>query len=199
MACADSPLMGSIDLWPLNWAPLNWMFCQGQTLAISQYSALFSLIGTTFGGNGTSNFQLPNLQSRVVYGAAISTTQQDIGVLGGASQVSLNISNLPAHNHTATLAQSSQFTGNVSLPVKTGLGQGTSNPQGAYLGPGANIYFTSPTSGSTLGAAPVTVTAQSGAPVTVGLTGSNVPVSTMPPYLTLNYIICIYGIYPTRP
>jgi microcystin-dependent protein len=63
--------MGSIDLWPLNWAPLNWMLCQGQTLAISSYTALFSLLGTSFGGNGTSNFQLPNLQSRVDYGAAI--------------------------------------------------------------------------------------------------------------------------------
>ena len=194
---SDSPIMGSIDLWPLNWAPLNWMLCQGQTLAISSYTALFSLLGTSFGGNGTSNFQLPNLQSRVDYGAAIQTDQQDIGLLGGASQVSLNISNLPVHNHTASLDQSAQFTGNVSLPVKTGLGQGTGSPNNAFLGPGANIYFTSPTSGFTLGAAPVTVTAQSGAPVNVGLTKSNIPVATMPPYLTLNYIICIYCIYPT--
>ena len=68
---SDSPIMGSIDLLPLNWAPLNWMLCQSQTLAISSYTALFSLLGTSFGGNGTSNFQLPNLQSHVDYGAAI--------------------------------------------------------------------------------------------------------------------------------
>jgi microcystin-dependent protein len=188
--------MGSIDLWPLNWAPLNWMLCQGQTLAISSYTALFSLLGTTYGGNGTSNFNLPDLRGRVALGLANG------GVLGetaGSQTVTLNVSNLPAHNHTATLAQSAQFTGNVSLPVKTGLGTGTGDPSNAFLGPGANIYFTGPTTGSTLGAAPVTIAAQSGAPVTVGLTGSNVPVSTMPPYLTLNYIICIYGIYPTKP
>jgi microcystin-dependent protein len=175
------------------------MFCQGQTLAISQYSAVFALIGTTFGGNGTTNFQLPNLQSRVVFGAANPAVQGDIGVTAGSQTVTLNVSNLPAHNHTATLAQSSQFSGNVSLPVKTGLGTGTSNPVNAFLGGGADIYYTSPTQGSTLGAAPVTLTAGSGAPVTVGLTGSNIPVTTMPPYLTLNYIFCMQGIFPTRP
>lgn len=201
MACADNPYMGSIDLWSLPWAPANWMLCQGQQLAVNQYQAVFSLIGTTYGGNGQTYFNLPDLRGRVAMGAQNPAIvgPTGIGQTGGAQAVTLTINNLPAHNHPATLGQAAQFSGSISIQVKTGLGAGTGNPQGAYLGPGANIYFSSPTQGSALGPAPIVLTAGSGAPVTVGLTGGNVPVETLPPYLTLNYIICVVGIYPVRP
>src|SRR5277367_4254849 len=105
------PFLGQLLLVPYNFAPLNWQFCAGQTLSIGQFSALFALIGTTFGGNGQTTFQLPNLQGRVPVGAGNGAGLQvyTLGQMGGLETVTLLTSNIPSHSHSlmATNAPSS--------------------------------------------------------------------------------------------
>jgi microcystin-dependent protein len=112
------PYIGEIRIFAGNFAPSGWFLCQGQTLSISSYQALFAIIGITYGGNGTTNFQLPNLQGRFVIGVGISSagTIYDLGQHGGVEQVSLSISNLPAHTHVAT---SPTHTHTVTVPPHT--------------------------------------------------------------------------------
>lgn len=98
------PFIGEIRVFAGNFAPVGWFLCQGQTLPISSYQALFAIIGTYYGGNGTSNFQLPNLQGRVVLGVGMSPSGQiyNVGQVGGAEQIALTLANLPTHTHVAT-------------------------------------------------------------------------------------------------
>jgi microcystin-dependent protein len=112
------PFIGEIRVFCGNFAPTGWFLCQGQTLPISQYQALFAIIGTYYGGNGTSTFQLPNLQGRFVIGVGTTPSGQiyDLGQTGGAEQITLSINNLPTHNHLAT---SPAHEHSVSVPAHT--------------------------------------------------------------------------------
>ena len=94
--------IGEIDIYPFNFAPLNWNACDGTLLPIQQYTALFSLIGTYYGGNGTTNFQLPDLRSRVIVGTGqgLGLSNYVPGETGGTENTSILINNLPQHNHT---------------------------------------------------------------------------------------------------
>jgi len=98
----DDQYIGEIDLYPYNFAPLDWNFCDGTTLSISTYPALFSLLGTTYGGNGTTTFQLPDLRGRVAIssGQGPGLTDRILGAAAGAENATLNINNLPSHTHT---------------------------------------------------------------------------------------------------
>src|SRR5579864_5186952 len=97
----SSPFLGEVRPWALNFAPRGWAMCQGQVLSISQNTALFSLLGTTYGGNGTTNFALPDLRGRVPlkYGTDPSGNNYVIGEQGGEESVAITLSTLPAHNH----------------------------------------------------------------------------------------------------
>jgi microcystin-dependent protein len=165
------PFLGQLLLVPYNFAPLNWQFCAGQTLPISQFSALFALIGTTFGGNGQTTFQLPNLQGRVPVGAGNGAGLQvyTLGQTGGLETVTLLTSNIPSHSHSlmATNAPSS-----------------VAEPAGNTLAKGA-IYA----------AAAPSVAMNAGS---VGLTGSSLPIENRQPYLVLNWVIAMAGIFPSR-
>lgn len=147
------PMMGMIFMVPWNWAPLNYNLCQGQTVQVSQYEALYSLMGFTFGGNGSSIFQLPNLQGRTPIGTGtLNTSLYTLGNHGGAQAVNLSQAQLPVHNHGATfLATTGPQV--ISIPGTTGsLGVTASLPLGTTASgsaiPGAGDNYLNGISGS---------------------------------------------------
>jgi len=183
--------MGIIKIFAGTFAPRGWAFCDGQILQISQYNALFSLLGTTYGGNGATTFALPDLRSRVPIhagqGAGPELSSYDIGQMSGTEHNSLTIGNLPAHTHPVS-ASFSANNGEAS--------QSTVTPNAAIATPGVKVGRTfNPTFGFNT-ATPNT--AVSGLSVTVGITGNSLPVNNIQPILGVNYIICLEGIYPSR-
>jgi microcystin-dependent protein len=214
--------IGMIFPWAMNWAPVNFMLCQGQTLPIQSYNALFALLGTTYGGNGTTNFMLPNLQGVLPLGMGIakSGTAYEIGETGGAAQVSLTQSQMPQHTHLATFTPTGGGGGGtpsvtVTLQGSSAAGS-TSTPAGNYIAgvtsnigntnpKTSNLYVPAASASGTLGnlaGASATVTGGgggiTGGTVTNALAGGGQPVETLPPYLVINYIICVYGLFPSR-
>jgi microcystin-dependent protein len=175
--------IAEIRLFAGNFAPQNWMLCNGQMLPISQYTALFSLLGTYYGGNGQTTFGLPDLRGRmpVSAGQSSSGTSYALGQTGGAEHTTLTTGQMPMHSHAATASVNASARGD------------TDSPSGAVCGPfpNNNIYSSAPDNATKMNAGMVAVAVQA--------TGGNSPAPTMSPYLALNYIICINGIYPTRP
>jgi microcystin-dependent protein len=168
--------LGEIRVVGFNFAPLGWALCNGQVLPISQNTALFSLLGTYYGGNGTSTFALPNLQGNAPMhqGNGAGLTPRVIGEVGGETSVTLLTQQMPAHTHAAMNAS----TSNAAAPTNAVFGGGGRGKEPAYA----------PMSGST---------ALMNAPA-IGITGSSQPHNNMSPYLTLNFIIALQGIYPPR-
>lgn len=179
--------IGIIKIFGGNFAPRGWMMCNGQLLSIAQNSALFSLLGTTYGGDGVNTFALPNLQSRVPIGMGqgpgLSMYTQ--GEVTGTENTSLNINNMPAHNHIGVLKVSS---GNADQSVAP------ANSSIATPGSGASRSFT-PTLGFNTATPDITMNAAS---VTTMASGNNQPFSNIQPVIAMNYIICTQGIYPSR-
>lgn len=167
-----SPYLAEIRMFAGNFAPRGWAFCQGQLLAIAQNTAVFSLLGTTYGGNGTTNFALPDLRGRVPVGQGQGPglSNVDLGQTGGSETVTLSAAELPAHTHS------------VAMPAATGP-QTSNRPTGAYQASG-NAY--SATTNTTMAAA------------TSAAAGGGQPHSNLPPYLGMTYIIALQGIYPSR-
>jgi microcystin-dependent protein len=165
--------IAEIRLFAGNFAPRNWAFCQGQTISISQNTALFSLLGTNYGGNGQTTFQLPNLAGRTAVGTGTGPGLSNIplGQMAGTETVTLSAAQMPAHTHTLNANSNTGTTG---------------NPNGAILAAAANTYIS--------GAPNVTMSPQA-----VGVSGNSQPVPIRNPYLGMNYIICMYGIFPSRP
>ncbi|MFB6456210.1 phage tail protein [Chitinophaga sp. Hz27] len=195
------PFVAMIAMFGFNFAPRGWALCNGQILAISQNAALFSLIGTYYGGNGQSNFQLPNLQGRTAIhmGQAPGGSPYVIGQVGGTENTTLILSNLPAHTHTADI---SKLT---SSPVAT-----TNNATDVTPAP-TLVPATLPSIGSGPSASPINgYAAQSGGAltnlypspasgsITIGATGQNIPFNNLSPYLTVNYCIALEGVFPSR-
>ncbi|WP_300976852.1 phage tail protein [Flavobacterium sp.] len=177
------PYFGTVTIFGGNFAPLNWMFCQGQLLSINEYSALYALIGTTYGGDGQNTFALPDLRGRrgIHYGQGPGLPTYFIGETVGAEQTTLLSVNLPMHNH-----------GN---PVLTGTPQGSTDTTGlatpnSSTVPAAGAPIYGPPEGLAMG--PYSSTG-----VTVSV-GNNMPVPTIAPYLAMNYIINVEGIFPSR-
>ena len=169
--------LGSLMLVPYNFAPYGYAFCQGQILNISQYTALFSLLGTYYGGDGKSNFALPNMQGNLVVssGQGPGLSVYDLGETGGSPTVQLLVSQLPSHSHNL---QAIEFPeANNTSPINAALGSK----------PGVtNIYSTST---SPL----VAMDSNAIAPI-----GGSQPHNNMMPYLTLNFCIALQGIFPPR-
>ena len=163
--------MGEIRMISFNYPPHGWAFCNGQTLPISQNQALFSLLGTRFGGDGVTNFKLPDLRGRV---PAHVTNSQPPGQGGGAETHALAVNELPQHGH--------------SLLGSNALAIGTS-PDNALVGrkgrAGRDVY-----------AAPANLTTLN--PNSVSQAGASQPHENMQPFLVLNFVIALSGIYPTR-
>lgn len=173
--------MAVVTTWAANFAPKNWAYCNGQILSIAQNTALFSLLGTTYGGNGQTTFGLPQLQSRTVVGTGqgAGLSNYVLGEIGGTPTVTLLMSNIPPHNHNGNVTISLQSNNTV------GTEEGPENNFPGTLNAGYNA-----TADGTMAAPTYTSI--------VGIAGSSVPYSNMPPYLGLNYIICMYGIFPSR-
>jgi microcystin-dependent protein len=171
------PFLGQLSLVGFNFAPVGWALAQGQTLPISQYSALFSLLGTYYGGNGTSNFQLPNMQGNVPigYGQSPGLSNYAIGEASGSQTVTVLTTETPIHTHTPKAKNLVRATAN--LP-----------PTGhAFAESGSGNMYSTATSG---------LTSMSGAAISTF--GGSQPHNNMMPYLGMYWIIAMSGIYPAR-
>ncbi|WP_183574600.1 phage tail protein [Mucilaginibacter sp. X5P1] len=167
-----------------NFAPYGTAFCSGQLLAISQNSALFSLIGTFYGGNGTNNFALPDLRGRmpIGQGQGPGLSNYVVGQTSGTESTSILQSNLPAHTHSLNANNGTGTTGIPGTTTVLSKGPVTGSGPTAEVG---KIYTT---------AAPNTPLS----PTAIGLTGSNIPISILQPYLAISYFITMVGIFPAR-
>ena len=195
--------MGTIVAWAPNYAPSQWLFCLGQTLSISANNALFAILGTTYGGNGTTTFQLPNLAGRVPVGVGTGAglTTYTLGEVGGTEKVTLNITNLPSHTHVATVAglainsitikaSSQDATDHAPSPTANSIAAPI------YIGDGSQVAGFNNVAPDT--ALSVAASGTVSGTVTNALTGGNLPIPIIQPYLALNYIICTQGIFPPR-
>ena len=186
-------LLASIILFAGNFAPRNWAFCNGQLLAISQNTALFSLLGTTYGGDGRTTFGLPDLRGRVPIsqGTGPGLPTYRLGQRSGQATHVLTNLELPSHNHAATAT----VTGNVSIGVNNE-GSDTANPDGAHLGgTGSNIIYNEEDATHLLGGVSA---AGLGVNVAIGNDGGSQAHNNMQPYLAINYIIAMQGTFPSR-
>src|SRR5271155_2103808 len=168
--------VAEIRIFPFNFAPTGWAFCNGQIMPISQNTALFSLLGTTYGGNGTSNFALPNLQGSapLQQGQGPGLSLYDLEENGGEQTVTLLQTQMLAHSHGVQAA----ISGGLPGPAANAWASGLKGHPGSYAASGGgNVNM-------------------SGAGVAI--TGNNVPHNNMPPYLCLNFCIALQGISPPR-
>ena len=180
---ANEPLLGGIFMFGGNFAPRGYALCQGQLLAISTNTALFSILGTSFGGNGVTNFGLPDLRGRMALGTGQGPglSPIDLGQQAGVASVTLLTSNLPAHTHGITLTVNAAADGRPA----------SDSPAGAVPDSGGPVqYAAAPDNKTTMNAGLVTGV--------IAPTGGNQPVNTQNPYLGINYIIATQGIYPSR-
>jgi microcystin-dependent protein len=174
----SDPFVAEIRIFPFNFPPTGWAFCDGQLLPISQNTALFSLLGTTYGGDGKSNFALPNMQGNAPMqpGQGQGLSLRDLGEQGGADTVTLLVSEMPLHSHflrgSIETATQSSLTANVVLAqtVNGTLYQTNTSANLGQLNPNA-----------------------------LAPAGGSLPHSNMQPYLTLSFCIALQGIFPSRP
>ncbi len=161
--------IGEVRIFSYPFAPKNWALCNGQLLAIQQNQALFSLLGTTYGGNGIQTFALPNLQGAVSIGFASSYPQ---GAIGGEAAHTLTIQEIPLHSHA---------------PI-------ASNAPGTQLDPGGALSAMDPNGGSMFGSSPDVLLS----PSAVAVAGSSQPHQNMMPFQVMNFCIALFGIFPSR-
>ena len=168
------PYIGEIRMFAGNFPPVGWMFCQGQTLPISENDALFTLIGTTYGGDGQETFNLPNLSSRVPLhmGTGPDGQANQIGEMAGVESVTLSTQQIPAHTHPFTASKS----------------PGTSN------NPGSAVVGSSPSVQLFYGLTP----SNPMNPQAISPAGGSQPHENMQPFLVINFIISLFGVFPTQ-
>ncbi|OEK00315.1 phage tail protein [Roseivirga sp. 4D4] len=186
------PFLAEIIMFGGNFAPRAWAFCDGQLLPINQNSALFSLLGTIYGGDGRTTFALPDLRGRVPVhpGTGPGLTTVKLGERGGTETNTLTLNNLPNHTHNATLTN-----GQALIPVQSAAGEeDEANPAAGVLTNTGTDNYTSSGGNATYGGSAVPVTGT----VTVLPAGNQQPVNNMQPFLGLNYIIALQGVFPSR-
>ncbi len=198
--------LGTIVMWPMDWAPQNWAICDGAVIAVQQNTALFSLLGTKFGGNGTTTFALPDLRGRMPIGMGQGTglPSYTLGQQGGMANTTLTQSNLPSHTHPATMSLTG-LGATTTLNVSTQGGGSNTPATGASLcattgGPGgADIYITPAPTANLVALGNISTAVSGSGTVTVDATGNGQAFDNHPPYLGINFIICVSGMYPSRP
>ncbi|MGD1876993.1 MAG: phage tail protein [Kiloniellaceae bacterium] len=183
-ACAGAPLLGSLCLFAGNFAPRGWALANGQLLPIAQNTALFSIIGTTYGGDGRTTFALPDLRGRVPIsaGTGAGLPNYALGEKAGSPFTTLTLNNLPSHSHTAT------GTAKAATAAAS-----TEAPAGAYWASDGRtkVYFSGSPNATT-------DMVSGGVAVSVGNTGEGQLFQTQSPYLAMNWIIATTGIFPSR-
>ena len=176
------PYVGEIMMTGWNFATRGWQLCNGQLLPVNQNSALFSLLGTVFGGDGVTTFALPDMRGRfpMQFGAGPGLSLHNLGARGGTEQTTLLTPNLPAHTHMVTPNQ----------PVAAAAG--------TLRSPGGNVPAADPAGAAIYAPASAANASFGSQPGTTSATGGNLPVSIMPPFLTLNFQIALVGVFPSR-
>jgi microcystin-dependent protein len=177
-----NPYLGTILMVGFNFAPIGWALCNGQLLSIAQNTALFSLIGTYYGGDGVTSFALPNLQGRVPIhqGQGVGLSPYVLGSVGGVENVTLLTQQMPSHNH---LINVNKNPGAAADPTSTFQAEAaTGDPRN----PSLISQFTNTAPTGTM------------APTALSMTGNNQPHANIQPYLTINFIIALQGIFPSR-
>jgi microcystin-dependent protein len=171
------PFVAEIRIFPFNFAPRGWAFCNGQLMPISQNTALFSLLGTTYGGDGKSTFALPDMQGNAPMhaGQGPGLSNHDLGEMGGSQTVTLMESEIPSHSHS--IGANTVDPADVQAPSQAVV-LARSAGGNAYLSPPANLVAMSNS--------------------TVGPAGGGAPHNNMQPYLTLNFCIALQGVFPPR-
>lgn len=209
------PFVGEISYVSFNFAPKGWLQCDGQILPINQYQPLFALIGTTYGGDGVTNFKLPDLRGRVPLhqgwnpGGSVYT----LGQTGGAENMTLTINNLPAHNHTAIAtststsavspgakATSTLKAVNSDADKKNASGNALANAKGlnsAYSSAAPSVSMNAASIETTLDGLGIVTTTNTS--VNINPTGNSQPFPILQPYTVVNCIIASEGIFPSRP
>jgi microcystin-dependent protein len=189
----SSPFIGQIIQGGWNFAPRGYAFCNGQSLAIQQNTALFSLLGTTFGGNGTTTFNLPNLLGRSMmhWGNGAGLSPRQLGEIGGAENTTLTTANLPAHSHS--------FSSTSTMNATTAKATLNQPAAGTLLARSVDNSGTIvPLIYAPAGTTPTVALGGLNVAGTVGLTGSNVPVGTVSPFQCVSHVIALQGIFPSR-
>ncbi len=176
------PYVGEIRMFGGNFAPAGWMLCQGQLLPISQYDTLFNLIGTTYGGDGQSTFGLPDLRGRfpVHTGTAVTGTNYVIGEKAGFEQVTLTVNQIPVHSHAIIADGNNATTGD-----PTNAYYASSSPTDAFTVPGS-------------AANPAAPRLKNFNAAVLPSQGGSQPHDNMQPFLVVNYIISLFGIFPSQ-
>jgi microcystin-dependent protein len=174
------PLLASIIMFGGNFAPRSWAFCEGQLLAISQNNALFSILGTTYGGDGRTTFALPDLRGRVAIhpGTGPGLGTYHLGQKGGAPSEVITTNQMPAHTHVIT----------AQVGVSTGNGTTDEPDTNVLAGTSGNTYAAVGSANGHLG----------GVSATASQAGASQPINLMQPYLAINFIIALQGIFPSR-
>ncbi|MBD3903417.1 tail fiber protein [Chryseobacterium sp. Ch-15] len=174
--------IGEIRLFAGNFAPRGWVFCDGTQYSISMYQAVFSILGTTYGGNGQTTFGAPDLRGRLAVGTGqgAGLSNIELGQVGGTETVTMNTTQMPMHTHTAMAT--------IAFPAFSEAGD-TGTPSGAILG-GLQGAYSSQSADTNI--APATASG------TLSNVGGGIPFEIIQPVLAANYIICFEGIYPSR-
>ena len=180
------PIIGSIMVFAGNFPPANWAFCDGAIMSIRSNTALFSILGTTYGGDGISTFALPDLRDRsaVGVGQGAGLTNRVLGESYGQENNKMLLTNMPMHTHAVTAT--------VGIGANSEVSQQAATPVGNYLCASADSIYATSTNGA-MGSSTVTPAQSTGA------TGSGVPFSIFQPSLALNYCIALLGVFPQRP
>lgn len=199
------PFIGEIKMFGGNFAPRGYAFCQGQIMAIAQNSALFSLLGTTYGGDGQTTFGLPDLRGRspVGQGQGPGTGLVVLGQVGGVESTTLTLNQMPQHTHTVTFSSPLTATGQAAIPAASASTTTQAAPGATtVLGPIAasgrpGTLYSTTAADTTL--QPFSITCSGSVPNgTASIAGGSQPFSLRNPYLGVNFIIALEGVFPSR-
>lgn len=186
--------IGEVRLFGGNFAPRSWQFCAGQQMSIAEWTPLFAIIGTTYGGDGVQTFGLPDLRGRRAVHAGNSNgpglQQVYLGQTGGTEQITLTNAQMPAHAHTL----SATLSGTATLQFANDEAVAETGPQNNFFAISSENFYAA---GSDISLANPTVSTNLSS-MHISVAGASQPISLVTPYLALNYIICLEGIFPSR-
>ena len=201
--------LGEVKMFAGNFTPRGWALCQGQLLPIAQNQALFSILGTLYGGDGRTTFALPDYRGRIARGTGNGPglDPAPISQKGGIEYKTLNVLEMPAHNHTAVFNSNQVAPAQITIAIpavedsgntsEVGPGVSFAIPEVETSGQGVNMYSTA-TPDTTLKPFTTTASVNVGGTVTVGTAGGSRAFDIRQPFTTINYIICIEGVFPSR-